>query len=394
MSATMSGGTDRRLPAAALLLVSLTQVARADFLDVAEEAADEGQDFVQVALTPLYQAALRAGEDTGNFEVDLIGALTLLDRENNQAFGRASLVFWVFSVDNFGDMESTTDFAKKAGLLWPTNDVAVSDSFTAIGVFAWQQQLWQDRFTLHAGKLFVGNFVAESPYTASNTETFMSRVISNDMVGRYFDTIGLGAQLQYNADNWFLTGGFADATAGDEFDFQTFYNGDWTAYGEAGFKPSREKPGISVVSTLVTSAASTSSLRSQQTITVAFTHEAGGGGNDYAVFGRYTFGDGGEGKTSEFFEAALPLDNGGFVGAAWNKPFGRDNQQIAVALMYGEPTTFRKSQGFEDQYGIESYWKIDLWDWLRVTADIQFLNNVDNNIEIVPGFRIKVHKTF
>jgi hypothetical protein len=163
---------------------------------------------------------------------------------SDQPIGTASLIYWVFSVDNFGDMQSTADFAKKAGLWWPTNDVAVSDSYTAFGVFAWQQNLFQDRRVLDIGKLFVGNFVLESPYTASNIETFMSRVISNDMAGRYFDTIGLGAQLLYKGDNWFVGGGFADATAGNEFDFDTFYNGDWTVYGEVGYRPERSLPGI------------------------------------------------------------------------------------------------------------------------------------------------------
>ena len=101
-----------------------------------------------------------------------------------------------------------------------------------------------------------------------------------------------------------------------------------------------------------------------------------------------------EGQTSEDFEAALPLDNGGFVGMAWNKPFGRDDQQIGAALMYGEPSSFRESQGFENQYGIESYWKVDLRDWLQVTVDIQMINNIDKDLEVVPGLRIKVHKTF
>jgi hypothetical protein len=296
----------------------------------------------------------------------------------------------VFSVDNFGDMQSTTDFAARAGLLWPTNDVAVSESFTAFGVFAWQQELWQDRFTLHAGKLFVGNFVSESPYTASNTETFMSRVISNDMAGRYFDTIGLGAQLQYNGGNWFATGGLADATAGDEFDFDSFYNGDWTVYGEVGYRPARSLPGTSVISVLVTSAASTDTLRSQETVTAAFTHEFGGDGNNCAVFGRYTFGDGGEGKTSESAEAALPLNNGGFVGFAANKPFANENQQIGIALMYGEPTDHRRFQGFDDQYGFEGFWKVDIRDWLRVTASLQIINNVDKDLEVVPGLRVKI----
>jgi hypothetical protein len=377
-----------------LFLCQSGQLVHADAFDVAQDAAHRSQDYMQVALTGIYQNAIQAGENTGNFEIDLMGAQTILDRDNNQTFGSGSLVYWVFSVDNYGDMQSTADFAGKAGLLWPTNDVAVSESFTAFGVFAWQQQLWQDRFTLHAGKLFVGNFVSESPYTASNTETFMSRVISNDMVGRYFDTMGLGAQLQYNGDRWFATGGFADATAGDEFDFSTLYNGDLTVYGEAGYQPERSLPGISVVSMLVTTAASTGTLSRQKTVTAAFTHEYGGDGTDYAVFGRYTFGDGGEGKTSESFEAALPLDNGGFLGFAWNKPFGRETQQIGAALMYGEPTDFRKSQGFDDQYGIESYWKFDVRDWVHVSASIQVVKNVDKETEVIPGLRVKIHKSF
>jgi hypothetical protein len=379
---------------AALLLGQSNQLVRADTFDVAEEAAEYSQDFMEVAFTGIYQSALEAGEDTGNFEIDLMGAKTILERDNDQTFGSGSLVYWVFSVDNFGDMQSTSDFAQKAGLLWPSNDVAVSESFTAFGVFAWQQQLWQDRVTLHAGKLFVGNFVSESPYTASNTGTFMSRVISNDMAGRYFDTMGLGVQMQYHGDGWFATAGAADATAGDEFDFNTFYNGDWTVYGEAGYQPNRARPGVSVVSMLLTSAASTKTLKSQQTVTAAFTHEYGGDGTDYAVFGRYTFGDGGEGRDSDAFEAALPLDNGGFIGFAANKPFDRDGHQIGAALMYGEPTAHRKSQGFDDQYGIESYWKIDVRDWLHVTASVQIVNNIDDKTEIIPGLRAKIHKSF
>ena len=378
----------------ALATLLLGQSASADKLDKVEEAADDGQDYMEVALTGIYQSATRAGEDTGNFEVDLMGALTLLHRDSDQTFGRGSLVYWIFSVDNFGDMQSTGDFASKAGLLWPTNDVSVSESFTAFGVFAWQQELWRDRFTLHAGKLFVGNFVVESDYTSSNTETFMSRVISNDMAGRYFDTIGLGAQLQYKGDQWFATGGFADATASDEFDFNTFVKGDWTVYGEVGYRPSRPQQGTSVISMLITSAAETSTLESQQTWTAAFTHEFGGDGSKYALFGRYTFGDGGEGKSAESADSALPLDNGGFIGFAANRPFGRDDHQVGVALMYGEPTDHRRTQGFDDQYGIETYWKFPLASWLQLSVGVQLVNNVDSDLEIVPGLRLKSSKAW
>jgi hypothetical protein len=127
-------------------------------------------------------------------------------------------------------------------------------------------------------------------------------------------------------------------------------------------------------------------------VTAAFTHEFGSDGDKYAVFGRYTFGDGGEGWTSESLSSALPLDNGGFVGFAWNKPFGRDSHQISAALMYGEPTEYRESLGFNDQYGIETYWKVRVRDWLSVTADIQVVNNIDKDLEVVPGLRVKINK--
>jgi hypothetical protein len=46
--------------------------------------------------------------------------------------------------------------------------------------------------------------------------------------------------------------------------------------------------------------------------------------------GRYTFADGGSGKKSESLGAALPLDNGGVLGVAWNKPLGREAEQCYV----------------------------------------------------------------
>jgi hypothetical protein len=62
--------------------------------------------------------------------------------------------------------------------------------------------------------------------------------------------------------------------------------------------------------------------------------------------------------------------------------------------MYGEPAAYRESQGFADRYGIEAYWKFDLLEWRRLTGDLQVVNNIDDKVEIVPGFRLQLHKTF
>jgi hypothetical protein len=93
------------------LLFVNSPLAHADFLDEAREAASGGDSYMDIALTLIYQYATRAGEDTGNFDIDLIGAQTIVERPANQAIGSASLIYWVFSVDNFGDMQSTADIA-------------------------------------------------------------------------------------------------------------------------------------------------------------------------------------------------------------------------------------------------------------------------------------------
>ena len=65
---------------------------------------------------------------------------------------------------------------------------------------------------------------------------------------------------------------------------------------------------------------------------------------------------------------------------------------VSAALMYGEPTEYRESLGFNDQYGIETYWKVRVRDWFSVTADIQVVNNIDKDLEVVPGLRVKINK--
>ncbi len=69
-----------RYLAASLLLFQMSQPVNADSFDEALEAASGGENYMEIALTPIFQYATRAGEDTGNFEIDLIGAQTLIER--------------------------------------------------------------------------------------------------------------------------------------------------------------------------------------------------------------------------------------------------------------------------------------------------------------------------
>ena len=89
------------------------------------------------------------------------------------------------------------------------------------GVFGIRQFFYDDHLELGIGKVFPGIVHTESAYTANNSQTFSSKVISSSAIGGYFEAIGLGANLKYSANEWFVQGGFSDAKAESEFDFSS-----------------------------------------------------------------------------------------------------------------------------------------------------------------------------
>ncbi len=364
---------------------------QASQLDEMMDAGDEGANYFEGALTGLYQNALEAGEDTGNYAIDLIGSFVLNKGASNRV-GDTDLVFWAFSVNNLGDMQSTGQMQQKAGLLWATNDINVDSSVTQFGVLGIRQFFYKDRLELGFGKVFPGMVHTESSYTANNSETFSSKLISASAVGGYFEAIGLGANLMYSGEQWFLQGGFSDAKAEDELDFSSLADGvlAWTL--EAGWAP-RSTDGGTRISVLVFGVDETDSLTQQDGWALSATHDFGKDG-EYGIFGRYTWADGGEGIKPENRDAALALKNGGFFGLAWNQPFGRVNDQLAIAAVYGQPTRYQRELGFNTQYGIESYWRFNIGNYSRISPSIQLLHNRESDLEVVLGIRLKASKDF
>lgn len=100
----------------------------------------------------------------------------------------------------------------------------------------------------------------------------------------------------------------------------------------------------------------TDALIREYSIAFSFTHEFGAG-EEYAMLGRYTFMNGGKGRSVEYIGAEKVAKNGGFIGGAWNKPFGYSNQVLSMALMYGQASDYKKDQGFNNLYGTEIFWK-------------------------------------
>ena len=371
-------------------LVAVAGTAHSQRLEEVDKADAAGRNLLQVAFTPLYQKAIEAGEDTGSYELDIVGSLVAFDGDGG-FFGDGRIVLWALALDNLGNLHPASVMAVKAGLLWPTNDVVVPGSTTSLPLLAWAQRCADDRLQVWAGKLWPHLFFVKQNLTGDNPVGFMSRLISNDMAARYYNLTGLGVFAEYSGKGWFVKGAFVDAQAGAELDVSSFAEGRWAWVAEAGWRAERAS-GATSLSALVSVVDDTDDVEGETAHSLAFSHDLAR--SEHTVFGRYTYRRGGAPLTESGVPLSKPLDRSAFVAWAWNRPFGSDRQQLAAALVYGEPIEFTAALGFNNQYGVEVFWKFRVGEWLEITPDLQLVRNRDNDLEIVPGLRLRLAKTF
>jgi len=359
--------------------------------DTFDPEPDEVPEFILLKLAPHFQAALRAREVTSNSEVDFIGHQKFYRPRNRGILGEGGLAWWIFHSETVGKVP-TSEFARRAGLLWKPNDGDAPEPEVAVGMITWRQRLFNNRVVAFVGKNYPGILYAQSDYSGDDRTTFISSIIAGDQVGHYFETIGLGVNVRYQPGDWFVQGGLTDAQAMNPFlDFNSLKKGKFLWSFEVGYNPKRDD-GTTNVTVMPYTIDQTGSLTREKGLVLSFTHEFGA--RAYAVFGRYVFRQGGKGLTEQDRGDEQPLIQGGFAGFALNRPFGAETHQIAAAFMYGRPTDFKKSQGFNTQYGVEAFWKIKLTSWLYIMADLQFIRNKDDKLEFMPGLLFNAFKVW
>jgi hypothetical protein len=371
-------------------LVAVSATVYSQRLGAVDEAEASGENILQISLTPLYQYAFDAGEDTGSYELELFGSFEVVGGQDGSV-GDGRIAFWARARDNLGTLQPAPEMAARAGLLWPTNDVVVTGSTASVPLLAWAQRFADDRFRCWAGKIWPQLFFVRQKLAGDNPSGFMSRLISNDMAARYYDLNGLGALAEYSGKKWFVKGSFVDAQADAELDFSSFVDGRWAWVAEGGWR-SRRSNGTTSLSALVSTVSDTDDVEGETAHSLAFSHDLVR--SAHTIFGRYTYRRGGAPLTDRGVELAKPLDRSAFVAWLWNRPFGSRHQQLAAAILYGEPIEFTDALGFDIQYGLEVFWKIRIGDWFEITPDLQLMRSRNDDFEIVPGLRLRVFKAF
>ncbi|RDH81860.1 MAG: hypothetical protein DIZ78_15520 [endosymbiont of Escarpia spicata] len=363
----------------------MTQTVEAGRLDDALEASEQAQHFIDLSAVPAYQYAPRTEDDTGNYSLDAIANFNLAQRDSG-TFGSTNLVMWVNSANKIGSLSSAPEFADQAGLLWDTTDIGADSASTTLLVLAVEQWFFDNSLSVGVGKFFPGQFFLLSAYTADNSNTFQNKMISGNPVASFWESIGLGTAGAWYADGWTVQAGVIDAQAtANGLDFSSFGKGKYAYMLELAYEPGNPN-GTTSLSALAYLVDEHDDLTTERGLVGQFTHEFGAQA-EYATFGRYTVKNGGTGKTAAAQSTALSVKDGGFIGAAWNRPFGRANQQLAAAALYGQASSFKKMQGFNNQYGAELYWKFQPESWFHITPSVQFLRNRDDRFETVVGLR-------
>ncbi len=359
------------------------------------QAAEFGPHSLVLDVTPLVQWTPRQGDTSANAEFDVIGSFRLGESETG-AFGGTWLDFWVLGNATLGGTVSANDFSQRAGLLWDTSDGDAPETSWILAVGALRQELHTGfgEVTLKFGKLYPGSELAASDYYGDDRGTFFSQMLASDVAGRWYDLIGIGASVTVEAGPWYGGALVVDATAqADLLDFKSLRDGAFMAAVELGrvFDIGGRETRVSMIPYHVDA---TPGLSTERGLVLSFQHDlvqaASEGPADIVLFGRYTFRDGGTPRNRDGQDQAKPVRRGGFLGMAFNSPFGRDEQQVGLAVMQGTPTDAMRAQGFGTQSGIEVFWKYTLNPNAEFSVDLQALNKGHGDIEYVPGIRLKL----
>jgi len=305
---------------------------------------------------------------TGQF--DSIVRWTLFD---HKTFGSGSINLHYMYLH---DITSTTNasFSSALGSKWTTSD---SDAANTLRAAYWAQNVWDERVKIHFGWIDAWREFNESTYAGDDRTGFAGFPVSSNSV-RHVVIGALGTTIEVKAAEFLsLKIGFNDANFSAFPNDQGFAKGEFQVQGELTFNiqpPGLDKGvwrfyGYHVDKTSNNPDGAGFAISIDQEVNQAL-----------ATFLRYGVAWG----------ARRALEQTLSSGVVFKQPFGYTRDNIGLAFMWGRPT----DRNLRDQYGLESYWQIQLTERIDFGPNLQMLihpsNNPERDVEIVGGLRARI----
>ncbi len=317
--------------------------------------------------------------------INLIGEFVLFGKTSKKS--STHFDYWLYTTEPSNPEESVPELAQRAGLLWNTNDFGTTIFNSGIGVMAFRQQLFEDKLSIRAGKLFPGVYYQSNYYAPNNSETHMNSMLTSNPVTSWFGSLGLGLMAEYEADTWFGKLGIHDATAIEELDFKTLGDGKFLYITELGLKQQKGDK-ENRFSVLYSYTDELTNKTAEQSISLGGVYYFGAE-QSWGTYARYSFRDGGVGKDANSASEENVAKNGGFIGISKSAPWRLAKAEIGGSYFMGQPSNYQMSLGSKTQSGIETYFKYNFKPLIQAAFDFQLINTGNDFVPII-GARFKV----
>jgi hypothetical protein len=343
-------------------------------------SVDNGLDFLLVNA-PIYQFGSNNSESFLDNEMDFFVQKRFLE-ESNWA---GQLFFWGVYVQTFSELPSG-QFADSQNLIsFPNGGATDPDqSVVAISALWWEQQLASKKISYRVGQLYAPALWGTNKYLGDDRYSFMNTVLStNQGVPWAGGSRGVGATATYQSDWISMSAGFQDAK-GDQknIDFSSFSDGKFMYLGEMSFDPHIYEQGAG-----------------SYKFTVGYNDATGSGtgvserdGWGITLSGRQDFPDN-FGLFAIYRRSWEREVNGAKAtagaGVVFTEPFGWSNDWLGVGYFYADPSNAQ----YQDEHGVEAYWRMQLTHRLELTPDVQVYltpaKDTEDDISVVFGLRLR-----
>lgn len=298
--------------------------------------------------------------NTSNNETNLIGQWSVVDKSD---FKRGGLMAWYQFAHTLGK-HTTTEFQGNLGVILPINggDTFPDDSAARLMLLAWEQWFLDERIRIDIGKLTTRVLLDLNRYAVSDREDHFTPVIVNNTVVPYTARIALGLFVNYNADNWYVSGLIRDADGtSNGLQFDTLSTGNWEYTAEIAWTPDNVFGlGSGIYRFIPYYTDSIGENESKQpsgwTWSLSFDQDIG---SSYGAAFRYAYAD----------EDFRSLKQRASLSFQIKQPLGFKNDRLGLGLFWGEPT----NPDLGSETGAEIFWKMQLSPSLEITPGLQVI---------------------
>lgn len=276
---------------------------------------------------------------------------------------------------------NTGKFDNGLGLVSNTHDLQTDGELLAILQLWYQHRFADDAFRVTVGKIDQGAYFNGSEYAGNAKELFLSTPLSANPA-RGTPQEGLGANFAYfdPSNQWYVATGLGDANAVNTHSpFDKIDEGDFTYLGEFGWTPTFGPHGhagtyrftlMSVDATLNAPSGWSAAFSGDQDVS-----------DKVGVFLRYSINDGDR----------LPIEQVASTGLVYKEPMSIKGDAIGLGGFWVDPA----DNSIDDQYGLETFWRMQLTDRLEFTPGVQWQINpnkavAQDNSALVFSLRLRL----